>query len=466
VQKIVSKYALAAHLAIMAVAPLFLLPLAGGSTTATVMLWLSFFGFIWVLMEPSRRRGEMPHDARARVAKTVVTDPLFWFSIVLVAYAGIRALNGGIAMAYDAELMTWSVRPPNLPLLPGCADESGYYGFAAVVTLAVIFQGVRYALGRSARAAFVLVASVISALGAVIFAFAVSYRVPSVVSLAQCSSLDASYYGMVFGIQVLCGVVALFDVVLNKWMRVEPLVAFALVGNAVGLVLFAPPPTIVVFFVAFVILLIVSFVSAKGAFEGSGSFRFALASLMALAAPVMYALATDDIPWMAVKMRAFRDFSLFSVDFFEIRETLSGIALKAWKDNPWLGTGLGSFQLDIRFLATAADWAMVSSAQKTALNGWWQLLAERGVVGAGMMAVALGMLLWTYFSRLVRSFRSIRFSAEHFLGLVIIVALVALAFVDCSYLRPDVLVLTGAFLSFSGGAFPARSKDDNNGKEN
>jgi len=450
----------------MAVAPLFLLPLVGSNATATVLLWLSAFGFVWVLMEPSRRRGELLHDARVRVGNAVLADPLFWLSVVLVVYSGLRAINGGISLAYDAELMVWSVREPVMPLLPGCADDYGFYCFASVLSLAVILQGVRHALGRSARASFLLVASVASALPAIVFAFFVSYKFSSVIALANCSTLEASYFGTAFGIQLLCGVTALFDVIEGKWMRVEPLAAVALVGNAIGLVIFSPPITITVFAAAFLIQVVFSFICAKSSFEGSGSFRFALAILMTIVAPVLYMLATDNLPWMAEKTAALENFEFLPAGFGAMRDSLSSVALKAWKENPWLGTGLSSFHLDIRFLATSADWAIISPAQKTALNGWWQLLSERGVIGAGLIAVALGMLMWTYVSRLVRSFRTIRLSAEHAVGIVAVLSLSVLAFFDCSYLRPEVLMLAGAFVALSGGALPAHSRDGSQGKEN
>ena len=88
-QKFISKYALAAHLALLAVAPLFLSPLVGEGTVATVLLWLSPLAAAWVLLEPSRRADEMLHDARVRVASLIASDPLFWFLLlaVVLAYA-------------------------------------------------------------------------------------------------------------------------------------------------------------------------------------------------------------------------------------------------------------------------------------------------------------------------------------------------------------------------------------------
>jgi len=449
----------------MAVAPLLLLPFAGSDATATVILWLAAFGFIWVMMEPSRRRGEMPHDARTRLAQAVIHDPVFWLSVVLVAYAAVRAANGGIGIAYDAELLNWSFQKPSMTLMPGCVDGTGYFPFAMMLSLAVIFQGVRHALGRSARSAFLLVSSLVSGCAAVVYAFAVSYGNRQVLAFTDGSILDASYFGTAFGIQSLCALVALFDAVEGKWIRAEPVATAALVANAIGLVLLAPPLTLAAFAGAFLLMTILSFALARGRLEGSGSFRCALAVLMTIGAAVMYAIGTSDSPLMAAKIKTLRTFMLFSDDFFKVRAALSAIALKTWKANPWLGTGLGSFPIDLRFSAVAADWVIVSPAQKTALNGWWQLLTERGVVGAGLMAVTVGMLVWTYVSRLVRSFRSIQFSAEHFIGLVAVAAVSALAFFDCSFLRPEVLLLSGTLLAFSAGALPSHARKDDEGKE-
>ncbi|MBR1921794.1 MAG: hypothetical protein IJ829_07335, partial [Kiritimatiellae bacterium] len=102
-QKTISKYGLAAHLALLAVAPLFLFPFCGSVWTARTLLWLSLSAAVWTFVAPSCRKDEMPHDARARVASSIFVDPLFWFSVVLVLFAVVRWLNVGVAMVYDAE---------------------------------------------------------------------------------------------------------------------------------------------------------------------------------------------------------------------------------------------------------------------------------------------------------------------------------------------------------------------------
>ena len=136
--KAISKYGLAAHLALLAVAPLFLFPFCGDAWTARVVLWLALLAAAWTALEPSRRADETLHDARFRVASSVARDPLFWLSLLLVLIVAIRWLNGGVAMEYDAEIRAWGLTEATVPFLPGGVTGSGYLPFAAAVGAAVL----------------------------------------------------------------------------------------------------------------------------------------------------------------------------------------------------------------------------------------------------------------------------------------------------------------------------------------
>jgi len=454
VQKIVSKYGLAAHLAFLTVAPLVLLPFRGADATATALLWLSAFGLAWILMEPSRRQGELSSDAKLRVTKAVLRDPLFWFSMLLVVYTGVMTLNTGIGIAYDAEQLQWFVKGPFVTCAPGCVERDGYFLFSVVVALSVVFQGLRHSVGRAARAAFVLVSSVGSASASCVLLVMSTYGVSGVLSLMPVSSLSATYFGTVFGLQLLCGLVALAKAIENEWMRAEPIAALAVVGNAVGLVLFAPLHTVAVFVIAYGILASVALFLLRNRCSRYASFRFFLVFLLSIVASGLCLFVMVDMAAVAAKIAAIKSVAVFPDGFFATREALSTIALASWKENLWLGTGLGSFPYDIRFMAAASDWAVISPTQKTALSGWWQLLVEHGVIGCALLAVTVGMLLFTYFSGLVRSWTRVRFSTEHLVGPLSLLSLVAISFVDCSFWRPEVLMLAGALFALSDGAFP------------
>ena len=100
--------------ALAAVAPLPLLRYFDESATATAMLWLSGFALVWTLLSPSVFSGERMNDARRRILRSMFSDPLVWVMLLLVLVSGVRALNGGIKMAYDAEAMIWSIAPATL----------------------------------------------------------------------------------------------------------------------------------------------------------------------------------------------------------------------------------------------------------------------------------------------------------------------------------------------------------------
>ena len=75
-QKLIAKYALAAHLAIASVAPLYLSRFVGDDCVATVILWLSGFAARWMFLSPSVIGGERVRDSRRRVLRGFLSDPL------------------------------------------------------------------------------------------------------------------------------------------------------------------------------------------------------------------------------------------------------------------------------------------------------------------------------------------------------------------------------------------------------
>ena len=86
-QKLIGKYGLAAHLALVVVAPLFFTP--------TAVLWLSALAVVWFFLEPSRIGFEQLHDARRRILSSLWKDAVFWVFLALTVIAGIRFANGG-----------------------------------------------------------------------------------------------------------------------------------------------------------------------------------------------------------------------------------------------------------------------------------------------------------------------------------------------------------------------------------
>ena len=454
-QKAIAKYGLAAHLALLAVAPLFLFQSCGAPAIASVLLWLSLIGSWWILLEPSLRGGEMLHDARRRVWRAIWRDPLFWTLLFVVVLTGIRALNTGIAMSYDFESRSWSVSSPNFPILPGSHAESGVLPFAAAVALGVVVTGCRHALGRSARMAFLLVASALSGLAASILVLQASHGDKVANWAMECGPCWLYHPGVAFAIFLLCGTVALYGAFERGWNAAVLLVVFAVGGNAAGLFVFAPALDVVVFAAAEVVLFVVVFVVACRTLRGSGEFRMLVVFSIALVLGTLFVVSVLPEDVVAAKTAPIVAMDFLPADMLARRGVLSDAAFKSWVSHPWVGVGMGAFQFSLRFSVSASDWALVPQGIAAVPNGWRQLLVERGIVGSVAMALPFGFLLFTYFRRAVSCVRARRLP-----GPTVVVAplavlpLVATARFDCSLLRPDVLVITGAILAVSAKSFP------------
>jgi hypothetical protein len=454
----VSKYATAAHLALLTVAPLFLFPLCGEGEIAKVLLWLSLLCSAWIVMSPSKQKGEFLHDAKCRFAGEVVRDPLFWLSLAFVVYAGIRALNGGVGFKYDAEFSKWALHRPDVDMLPGCVDGAGFLPFACCVALLVLLQGLRHALDRKTARSFYLSLTVLAGISAIVAVFMLSSDGETAIAMQSCEYANPSFIGTAYGICLVCGVATAFACIEEKVGIAVTLIALISNGAiATGLVLFAPQFTVCVFLVAILILSIVSFIAIGRKMSGGRSLRYILVVLVVVAAVVLPLISCDDGSALATRRDQVLSLQFFPKGFSELRNVLSGVSLRVWKGGPWLGSGLGSFSLDMRAVATPADWAVATPFQAASINGWWQLLVERGVVGALFMACALGMLIWTYVRKVV--FQSVRRSLRgiHFTGCLVLMVLVVLAFVDCSFLRADVLLSASAAFALATTAIPVRN---------
>lgn len=449
----------------MTVAPLFLFPFCGEGEIAKVLLWLSLLGAVWVVMSPSVKAGELPHTARPRFISEVVADPFFWFLVALVAFAAIRALNGGVAFAYDAETYTWSLAMPTAEILPGCVTGTGFLPFSMSVALLVLFQGFRHALNKSAVLVYLVSTTVLSGLSAIALIVAMSYGNKDVMSLADCSYLVPSFIGTAYGVHFLAGLAALFCFLEMNMVVLELLMVISLAAVALALAIFSPPLTLAVFAVAFVAVVVLSFVFIGRALAGACSLRCTLAVLFLLfvaVSPFVFFGATAALP---ARRDAILALQFLPAGFADSRSVLSDIAFRVWKSYPWLGSGLGSFTLDIKFLATPENWAVISPLQTSSTCGWWQLFAERGIIGTLMLAITGGFLVWAYGRRLLLTFSMRRFRSINFIGPIVALALIALAFVDCSFLRVDVLLAAAAAMALSTAAMPEYRRAGSNAKE-
>lgn len=454
-QKLISKYALAAHLGLVTAAPLFLFPYCSAQWIAVTLFWLSALGAIWVIMEPSRIGDEMPHNARERVVKTLVRDPMTYLLLAAAGYAVIRAANGGIGMAYSRETMSWAMKQADWEYLPGSADGFGLLPVGVLAAMMTVVLGIRNALGKRARIAYATAVTMLSGAAGLFYGFEFLTGDYTVQVLAVCDYANPAFMGMAFGVALLLGVVALFGANEYRWLKAELLLVPALIGCAAGLMIFSSLPGTLVFLAATLVMIVIGFISTNKVLEGTGPFRCGIFFITLALAIGFLGVTADEGTGLCARVAALTELKVFPDWFWSAREALAGVAEKAFKGDPWLGSGLGSFKLDIRFLAGPDIFREIRPGQAMALSGWWQLVAERGVIGIAFPAVGFLFLLWTYLFRHAAGFTQIKWRPLNFLFPVLAAAAAALAFFECSAFRSEVLLMLTAALALSANSAPS-----------
>lgn len=462
-QKFIAKYGLAAHLAILAVAPLFLFPFCGERVVATVLLWLSLLTGLWMLLGPSVRGGERLHDARYRVASALLSDPLSWVLLGGIIFSGFRALNTGIAFRYNAETAVWYVSSATVPIFPGVVGSSGDLDFAVAVAFFVLVQSCRHSVGRLARMAFLLIASALAGLAAIVSLWALREGCPVVGSLWPSSvSGSCSFAGFPFGLCMIGALVSLVAIFENKWNMAVLLVLLGVSGSGAGMFAFAPDYQILAFSVAgLVVLLYVSFY-LYWTMRSSSELKFLVIAGVSLALGGLMVVFFSPADVLDGHIASFANLRFFSEQYWTIRKLLSDVAFGAWTSNLWIGTGLGSFSFDLRFAAKPEDWALLPRHVTALANGWWFVLVERGIVGFVFLTLPFGFLLVSYVRRLIVSLKNAR--VPHPIALFLPLTLVLLiggAFFDCSAFRADAMLVMGALAALSATAFSERKRGEN-----
>ena len=440
-QTLISRYGLAAHLAILAVAPLFM--------TAIGVLWVAALAAVWLIMEPTCQEHEANHEARRRVLNKILHDPVTWAGFLLVGLAALRAINGGIAMKYDAEETRWFVSTAMWPALPGSANGFGLMNLTVALSLLIVLQGGRHGLSDFTRIVFALFSSLFAACVAFVLAVLSKGGHAETLSLVACPLTQFGSLGLVFGVYSVIGIVAVAGAFEIGWHAAKPLALVSLCGTAFGAFAFSPPLTALVIASALALVFAYAFFYLAMKLKGSAGYKIPVVVGLASVAAGLLAVGVLPEETVSEKVTVWQTADFLSESFLQIRETLSKIALAAWRNAPWNGTGLGSFAFDVRFGADESDWLILKSGHKAALNGYHQLLVERGLIGAIAICVFLGSVLWSFGRRLVRSWPFKLVNPLAVAGIVVfLMSLVDLVW-RASALMPSALVAFGVALAIS-----------------
>ncbi len=411
-QKFLSKYGLATHLALLAAAPLALTPFLAATTLASVVLWLSALAVVWLLVEPSIRVGEHLSLARRRVRREIVRDPFFWFLVLVFFFALFRFLNSGIELRYDPEQTLWLVGAPKFGGGPASVGRSGFLPFAVLIAILVVSMGLRHGVGLKARIAFGVSGALFSGVGGLVAVACACAQLKPFADWMQVGFGAVPFWASSFGVWLVLGLASGVQAETLPWRMARLPYVVGIAGNAAVLVFFAPPILAAGWlFFAFLVLSFSLVYLARTSSVGAVARNLSLA-LFGFVLPVFLVMMFMPESIRATKFNGFDWALAFPESYKEASAALSRISRQIWMSHPWFGVGTDAFGLHLPFLAEKADWDLVPVQPKFALNGYWTILAERGIVGCVLPVVGLGMLLFTYFARLSRAFLYLRHQDE------------------------------------------------------
>ncbi len=467
--RLITKYGLATHLALLASLPLALAPFLPGRTLAVVILWLSAFASVWLFLEPSILAGEHLSQSRARVRHDIFRDPVFWFFLLAVLFAAIRWWNSGIAVRFDAEHSSWFVAKPMVEWLPASVPGEGFLPFAVVLGCGILSLGVLHGIGLAARVSFGLQLAFLMGLGGIAAVTCACLEMQPFLERASAGLQGGPFYGTYHGVGLVIALVCGVQAECRKWAAARLPFCLAVAGNGGGLLFFSPPLVSSAYFVASIAFALfgLAYLSRVGSLGGVA--RSLTMILFGLALPVfaMMAFAPEQIA--AAKSSGLDLQHAFSETYRQMGEALTRMARAMWRSAPWCGVGEGAFRLQVPFLADKADWAILPPRVSMALNGYWTVLAERGILGAILLFGGVATLLVAWVRHLVGGvlYLRTRDDADIFLfacAPVVWTAPFLLALVGaeavCSsvFSLGPVLLAIVACLALSAASFPRRPK--------
>ena len=408
IQRAVARYGLAASLSLLAAVPFAVGLFSNARASSLTALWLLLLALEWLLVQPSLRSGEGFRDARRRVIGEIVRDPVFWFGIAVAVFAGLRALNGGIELAYDPERQVWSVEEPWTVGLPASAPGAGFPLFALALSLAVIVPGVRHGLGKSARAMCLLFASLIAGCAGIAASVLVCTGSEAFLKLAGTGLFSPTWAGDAFCIWLLASSAALGQVEERGWKKAGlPAVFLAIAGNAAGTVFLCPPVVAAGAVVASAVVALIS-INYAGFHAGLvAAARAVVVFSLAISLPLVMLSGLADENLCKAKLDGLLPSNAMTERQSVMRGALVKNALTMWKESPWLGKGVGSYGINAPFCAEKSDWAELPSKIEFVPNGYAQILAERGIVGCLVALSGLAILVGLGMARFAMGFRAV-----------------------------------------------------------
>ena len=391
IQRLLTKYALAFHVAGVCLFPVFCLgqPRVFGYIP---LLWLSLVAIEVMFLLPSVRRSETLAYARRRALKVSAWDPFLYMGITLVGMAAVQWLNSGCELIYLTDADVWQLSKPPVSWAPFSVEPRAAFTqvsvFTACVTVGVIL---RAALSKTSKRLLLQVLAGASGCAALFSVVQACQKIQPF--LSQTSGLEASAMGTFFGFWLLLGMGLFVDALSRGQRGCGLLYGFGFAGNLLGMFFFASALALTVYVFLACLLFFYWMVYLSPHVPKAVQLKLFLATLFLVSAAAVACVYLYPKNPVMDKLKA----ALPVTEYWSALSTRNKIraeaAMAVWQEHPWVGVGADGFYHYVGQSVQTKDWAVIKNDQAYVYNDGLQFLCEYGVFGAGLLAALVITLL-------------------------------------------------------------------------
>jgi hypothetical protein len=363
----------------------------------TGLLWIVIGGIALGLIFPAMKAEETVEQARAGFMQRLIHDPFLYAGLAAIGFFLIEALNGGRHLVYEPKAGEWAFTLPVWRWGPSSVMSADAWrtctlAFACIGICAVL----RHATGKAGR---MLVLQCMSWHAAAIALWMVVrialqqflglYGLPSLIFSAPSDAVGAYYVLM---LAISCGL-ALDRGILGQF---SPWMALPLILNFSGVLLSSHPPSILVawaFAVTYILYVIL--------------FAWPLLSI----AQITKNMVLGIVPFLIggalyVRYHSVNLFISAAYSSGSWGDLIAGwmpgypnsveAAFCIWGQHPWMGVGSGGF----KSFAPMHGLVEFMRADRHAGHDLAEYLCEHGLIGCGLVAIAVGTIMFGYARRI------------------------------------------------------------------
>jgi hypothetical protein len=208
-------------------------------------------------------------------------------------------------------------------------------------------------------------------------------------------------FALVLPVSIACGI----EAEERGLTKARLLFAFAVAGNAVAAFVFLPILLAAVYLLISVVVAAVSLALCKNRAGAAACARAASMLAFGIVGAVSAVMVPSYKDIVQEKVRGFDIEKAFTLELADRNEALQRVSVAMWKDFQWGGVGVGAFKLQAPFYVVKEDWQVLPPRPEQSSNGYFTLIAERGIVGSLFWLVGIGFLLFFWVVRLVESLK-------------------------------------------------------------